>query len=57
VYYADVILMSWISLTSSTVGYTNITPLVPGITYAIKIVAVNKYGNSLDSTTINVVAG
>ena len=49
--------LDWIVLVSPTLGYTDVTPLVPGTFYTFKIIAVNKYGSSIESPTVRIVAG
>jgi len=40
-----------------TIGYTYITPLVPGTFYTFKVIALNKYGVGVDSPIVRIVAG
>jgi len=57
VLYKDDPATDWTSIVSPTIGYTDITPLVPGTFYTFKIIAVNKYGTSVESPTVRIIAG
>jgi len=57
VLYKDDPAIDWTSIVSPTIGYTDITPLVPGTFYTFKIIAVNKYGTSVESPTVRIIAG
>ncbi len=49
--------IEWTTIDSSTIGFTYITPLVPGTFYTFKVIALNKYGVGMDSPTVRIVAG
>lgn len=57
VLYKDDVSTDWTTLVTTTLGYTDVTPLVPGTFYTFKLVAVNKYGTSIESPTLRVIAG
>ena len=47
----------WTTLVSTTIGYTDVTPLIPGTFYTFKILALNKYGSGIVSPTVRIIAG
>lgn len=47
----------WTLLDSPTEGFTYISSLVPGNFYTFKVIALNKYGEGVDSPTVRIVAG
>lgn len=57
VLYKDDVASSWTSVVSSTIAYTEITPLIPGTFYTFKIIAANKYGSSIESPSVRIIAG